>query len=94
MRKSRPQQGRHAEPAKDPAWSGYQEGQQFSRCAQDPFDFAQGRLFGTEVPHDDASFLEMLEARSQKLEAILLPTSDPESAALPALPTKDDALRP
>ena len=24
------------------------------RCAQDPFDFAQGRFFGTEIPQDDS----------------------------------------
>ncbi len=29
-------------------------GQARALCTPDPFDFAQGRLFGTEVPQDDA----------------------------------------
>jgi hypothetical protein len=37
-------------------WSGYAVWPRLVRCVQDPFDFAQGRLFGNEAPQDDCVF--------------------------------------
>jgi hypothetical protein len=43
--------------AKHLAWSGYAVWRSRRRCPQYPFDFAQGGLFGTEVPQDDCIFV-------------------------------------